>query len=813
MGDTFASSTDSAVLTITSIDATTGQVGYSVQHQYLDDGLALGNNTASDVSTIGVTVADDDAQSGSDTVTVTVHNVTPAVTLNAVPDINENGVATLTGSYTDIGLLDAHAVTVDWDDPNNGLDSTFAVNAIRNAAGAATLNVGDTFSSSTDGAILTITAIDTTTGQVSFSVQHQYLDDGLALGNNTISDVSMIGVTVADDDTQSGNQTATITVHNVTPAVALNAVPDINENGVATLTGSYTDIGLLDAHVLTVNWADGNNASASTFAVNAIRNAAGTATLSVGDTFNSSTDSAVLTITSINAATGQVGFSVQHQYLDDGPAPGNGTTSDVSIIGVTVADDDAQSGSNTTTVTVHNVAPTLINVTGDSIDEGHVATTGLIVVDPGTLDVFTVNVDWRDGSTATIGGLGLTDVSGTVGSTNYTWTAATRQLTLTHLYADNANYPVVVRMADDDMAANFAGAPSDANYVQQTTLVTVANLAPTLAGTSNLAVDEGSGVTLVGLGVHIEDLGFDNPANQTPPPLGSLTTEEFSAFSIDWGDGFTTTPVNVVDRVSGAAINSTSASLTTAQFLHASHFYADDGTYTVTVRIADDNMGAFSNPALFTTGVAGVDYVDRQFQIVVKNVTPTLGVISATSQQQTGSGSVTTTPVTPATTITINESGTVSFNAGFTDPGFSARSESIESSGHEFPAKRIFRYYINWGDNRETVGEADGGGRGEPRQRRAGGADEWGVRHDRHDSHVCRRWHVHGDHPTGGRQHGCVRRYVVVCHWRRRRFGHRQRRRLCRDNIYGRGEQHCAVVRAAAGRRECCGNGRQLRKA
>ena len=142
-------------------------------------------------------------------------------------------------------------------------------------------------------------------------------------------------------DADSGSGTTTLTVHNVTPSVKLNSVADISENDFATVTGSYTDIGLLDAHVVTVNWDDPNNGLASTFAVGAIRNAAGTATLHVGDTFNSSTDSGVLTITSINAATGQVGFSVQHQYLDDGIAPGNNTASDASTIGVTVADDDA----------------------------------------------------------------------------------------------------------------------------------------------------------------------------------------------------------------------------------------------------------------------------------------------------------------------------------------------------------------------------------------------------------------------------------------------------------------------------------------
>jgi len=150
VGDAINSSTDSAVLTITSINAATGQVGFSVQHQYLDDGLALGNNTTSDTSTIGVTVADDDTQSGSNSTTVVVHNVAPTVALNSVPNISENGVATLTGSYTDIGKLDAHTLTVDWGDPNNSVDSTFAVSAIQNASGTATLHVGDTFTSSTD---------------------------------------------------------------------------------------------------------------------------------------------------------------------------------------------------------------------------------------------------------------------------------------------------------------------------------------------------------------------------------------------------------------------------------------------------------------------------------------------------------------------------------------------------------------------------------------------------------------------------------------------------------------------------------------
>src|SRR5262249_45683245 len=167
--------------------------------------------------------------------------------------------------------------------------------AIQNSSGTTTLHAGDTFNSA-DGTVLTITSVDDAAGKVGFSVaQHQYLDDGLAPGNGTTFDVSTISVSVTDDDNEAGNNTTTVTVHNVTPSVALNPVSDINENGTATLSGSYTDIGLLDAHTLTINWGDPNNSTNSTFTVSAIQNAAGTATLHLNDTF-SSADGAVLTI-------------------------------------------------------------------------------------------------------------------------------------------------------------------------------------------------------------------------------------------------------------------------------------------------------------------------------------------------------------------------------------------------------------------------------------------------------------------------------------------------------------------------------------
>jgi hypothetical protein len=232
-------------------------------------------------------------------------------------------------------------VVVNWGDPNSTAQSNFTVPAIQNAAGTAMLTVNQTVTSSADGAVLTITSIDKTTGQVGFSVQHQYLDDGNAVGNATASDTSTISVSATDLDAQSGANSTQVTVNDVAPTVTLNEPADINVNGTATLTGTITDTGLLDEHPLLVQWGDGAQPQ---FQIPAIRNSAGVATLTLNQVINSSDNSATLTITSINATAGQIGFSTQHQYTAAGTDIG---------IGVNVLDDDTLMGSATTSITVN----------------------------------------------------------------------------------------------------------------------------------------------------------------------------------------------------------------------------------------------------------------------------------------------------------------------------------------------------------------------------------------------------------------------------------------------------------------------------
>ena len=79
---------------------------------------------------------------------------------------------------------------------------------------------------------------------------------------------------------------------------------------------------------------------------------------------------------------------------------------------------------------------------------------------------------------------------------------------------------------------------------------------------------------------------------------------ESFTFDVDWGDGRQT--------VSGSTtfitdVNGSPGVLSTGSF-GGSHIYADDGTYTITVTIHDDDGGSHS----------------QTFQVIVANVMPTI---------------------------------------------------------------------------------------------------------------------------------------------------------------------------------------------
>lgn len=391
-GTTFDSTGgDSATLTVNSVNTSTGLVNFTLSHQYLDDGDAPGNGSTSDTANIQVTVEDfaeadpalftSSLSSFSNSTNVTINNVVPTVVVNPITSIAEAGTATVTGSFTDVGSLDAHTLTINWGD---GTQSVFTIPATGTplTSGQTILqSVGSTATSAT----LTIGAtLNTTTGFVPFSVQHTYANNGL----NTVQ------ITVSDDDGGSNSSSSVLNVANVAPTATVVAPSPVAENQVMTIQGTFTDVGVADTHTVTVNWGDPNNSANSVFSLGA------TNTLTNGQTFTSTgaDTTTTLAIQGTPTAGGLVTFNISHKYVDDGIAPGNGTASDTSTIAITVNDPDGASATKTTTSTITNAVPTVdLNNTAPTPNAGTAFTlTGNTFTDIGLRDAHVLQAAWGD---------------------------------------------------------------------------------------------------------------------------------------------------------------------------------------------------------------------------------------------------------------------------------------------------------------------------------------------------------------------------------------------------------------------------------
>ena len=512
---------------------------FSVDHVYADD-------NAADEYSISVTLSDDDGGAVTETVTVGVTNVDPTLTLDAVTAIAEGDTATLSGTYSDVGVDDTHEIVIDWGDGNTETvtvsGGTFSVDHVYvddNAADEYTVSVtlsDDDGGTVTEAATVEVTNVDPTltldavtaivegdTATLSgtyadvgvddtheividwgdgntetvtvnggaFSVDHVYADDNAA-------DEYTVSVTLSDDDGGAVTEAATFEVTNVDPTLTLDAVTAIVEGDTATLSGTYADVGVDDTHEIVIDWGDGN-----------------TETVTV---------------------SGRT-FSVDHVYADDNAA-------DEYTISVTLSDDDGGAVTETTTVGVTNVDPTLTLDSVTAIVEGDTATLSGTYADVGAADTHEILIDWGDGNTET-----LTVSGGT--------------FSVDHVYVDdNAayEYTVSVTLSDDDGGA-----------VTETVTVEVTNVDPTLTLDAVTAIVEGGTATLSGIYADV----------------GAADTHEIL---IDWGDGNTETVT-----VSGGTFS-------------VDHVYVDDNAadeYTVSVTLSDDDGGTVTEAA--TVEVTNVD--------------------------------------------------------------------------------------------------------------------------------------------------------------------------------------------------------------
>lgn len=132
-----------------------------------------------------------------------------------------------------------------------------------------------------------------------------------------------------------------------------------------------------------------------------------------------------------------------------------------------------------------------------------------------------------------------------------------------HRYADDGDYTVTLTVSD-----GFSGVD------RTTAVVSVSNVPPSIGAIPQQRIGEGGRVTL--MPATFSDPAFDCPSCAT------ATRETFSA-TIDWGEG--TVTEGMLKFATGSPGN---ASLGT---VWGNHRYGDDGVYTITVCVSDDDGG------------------------------------------------------------------------------------------------------------------------------------------------------------------------------------------------------------------------------
>ena len=186
-------------------------------------------------------VTDDDGDTGTDTIVVTVNNVAPTIVVAGAATTDEGSTYTLNlGAVTDPGTDTVTSYIVDWGDGSS-----------------------DTYS--TDGDQTHIYADGPNTWTISVALVDE--DDTFGDAGGTSVDVLNVAPTIAvdlhdEDGTYLAVGTKSITVNNVAPTIALSGDATTNEGASYSLTlGTVTDPGTDAVDNFIVHWGDGSTST------------------------------------------------------------------------------------------------------------------------------------------------------------------------------------------------------------------------------------------------------------------------------------------------------------------------------------------------------------------------------------------------------------------------------------------------------------------------------------------------------------------------------------------------------------------------
>ena len=576
------------------------------------------SNVASD--SFQFKVNDGIADSNVATVSITINNVAPTVTITGAPASSPEGVAIALGStVTDPGAGDTFTYAwsvsggpftdtlTDGITNTNGTQYNFTPSAagnyvvsvavtdlanatttvskqiiVTNVAPTSAISIVPPLATYFEGTAITLTGTATSPGtNVAFTYSWTVLKNGSAYTSGTTTSAAgvytstfpftpddnatySVGLTITDSNGGSGIAAPFgITVANVAPgAVTLTpSAATLNEGDTTfTLSGTFTDPGVLDTHIVDINWGDGSTHTVLNLAANV---------LSYGP--------------------------VPHLYDTN-----TGVPSVTDTITVTVTDKDGDFASNNTNVQINNVAPT-VTINGSATGtEGVAINLTSTVTDPGPNDTFTYAWDvFKNGS---VTGFVPTGTSATFGFTPDAVVTA-----LGDTYA-------VQLVVTDAATASTTATPLT---------ITVANVAPTVTITGAPASSPvGAAITL---GTTVSD----------PGGAGDITAYAWT--------------------ISGSVIGSparTNASLTFTP--------ATAGNYVVTVTVTDlaNDTGAASVNIVISNAATTVTLGSSNTSSVFgEPVTFTATVSAVTSGAPTG----TVTFIDGATPLSI---GTISTVAG-----------------------------------------------------------------------------------------------------------------------------------------------------